>query len=328
MPTRCAISAISRATRYSRAAVALSGILLTSGCASRRAPEAPAGAPFEAISLLGDTLRPAPLAPATRARLEQQLADARAAAESDPASADAAIWLGRRTAYLGRYNEAIAIFGRAIERHPDDARLYRHRGHRYITTRRFALAERDLEHAARLVEGMPDEIEPDGLPNARNIPTSTLQSNIWYHLGLARYLQGDFSGALDAYRRDLTVATNPDMMVATTYWLYLTLRRLGRHEEARQVLAPVTRELDIIENESYRRLLLAFKGVLPLDSVRVAGGDASLEDATTGYGIGAWHLVEGRRAEAEAAFRRVLAGGNWPSFGYVAAEAELARMAR
>ena len=320
--------AISRSPRLARGAVALAAIAALASCAAapRVSPPLPAGA--EAISLLGDTLRPVPLQPDTRARFERQLADARAAAEADPGSADAAIWVGRRTAYLGRYNEAIGIFTSAIARHPGDARLHRHRGHRWITLRRFGEAERDLARAAALTEGKPDEVEPDGLPNARNIPTSTLQSNIWYHLGLARYAQGDFAGALDAYRRCMAVSTNPDMMVATTYWLYLTLRRLGRHDEARAALAPVRRELEIIENDSYHRLLLVFKGALPADSVRGTGGDAALDDATTGYGLGAWHLVEGRRAEADALFRRVIANGNWPSFGYVAAEAELARLRR
>lgn len=322
------LRAISRSPRLARGTLALAATVALASCASapRAVPPLPGGA--EAISLLGDTLRPAPLPPETRARFERQLADARAAAEADPGSADAAIWVGRRTAYLGRYNEAIRIFSEAIARHPRDARLYRHRGHRWITTRRFREAERDLARAASLVEGRPDEVEPDGLPNARNIPTSTLQSNIWYHLGLARYVQGDFTGALDAYRRCMAVSTNPDMMVATTYWLYLTLRRLGRHEEARAALAPVRRDLEIIENGSYHRLLLVFRGELPADSVRGTGGDAALDDATTGYGLGAWHLAEGRGAEAEALFRRVIANGNWPSFGFVAAEAELARMRR
>jgi tetratricopeptide (TPR) repeat protein len=323
-----ALRAISRSPRLARGSAALVAIVVLASCASapRPAPALPDGA--EAISLLGDTLRPAPLPPETRARFERQLADARASAAADPGSADAAIWVGRRTAYLGRYNEAIGIFSDAIARHPGDARLYRHRGHRYITTRRFAEAERDLARAAALTEGRPDEIEPDGLPNARNIPTSTLQSNIWYHLGLARYAQGDFTGALDAYRRCMAVSNNPDMMVATTYWLYLTLRRFDRHDEARAALAPVRRDLEIIENDSYHRLLLVFRGELPADSVRGSSGDAALDDATTGYGLGAWHLVEGRRAEAESLFRRVVANGNWPSFGYVAAEAELARMRR
>ena len=48
----------------------------------------------------------------------------------------------------------------------------------------------------KLVAAKPDEVEPDGAPNARGIPRSTLQSNIWYHLGLAQYLAGDFDGIL------------------------------------------------------------------------------------------------------------------------------------
>ncbi len=113
--------------------------------------------------------------------------------------------------------------------------LYRHRGHRFITLRCFDDAIKDFEKAAKLVKGKPDEVEPDGLPNARNIPTSTLQSNIWYHLGLAHYLKGDFGSARKAYREAEKVSKNPDMMVATTHWLYMTLRRLGREKEATRI---------------------------------------------------------------------------------------------
>ena len=89
----------------------------------------------------------------------------------------------------------------------------------------------DLERAAELVRGEPDEIEPDGAPNRYNVPRTTLQFNIHYHLGLARYLKGDFEGALDAYRACMDVATNDDMIVAVADWMYMTLRRLGRDQE-------------------------------------------------------------------------------------------------
>src|SRR5688500_11278883 len=131
---------------------------------------------------------------------ETKLSEARADFEKNPSSADALIWLGRRTAYPGKYKEAIRIFTDGIAKFPKDARFYRHRGHRYITLRCFGDAIRDFETAAKLVKGKADEIEPDGLPNARNIPTSTLQSNIFYHLGLAYYVKGDFRNALKAYR--------------------------------------------------------------------------------------------------------------------------------
>ena len=294
------------------------------GCGTR--PDA-GGVPYQAISLLGDTLIAPALPDSLRAARERQLTEARAAYARD-SSADALVWVGRRTAYLGRYRDALDVFSAGVASFPEDARFYRHRGHRYLTIRRLDLAVQDLERAAGLITGKPDEVEPDGLPNARNTPTSTLQSNIWYHLGLAHYLQGDFENALRAYQACLGVSKNPDMLVATSNWLYLTLRRLNRTAEAARTLAPMRRDLDIIENGSYLRLLLLYKGELPEDSVlRLSpAGEPSLEDVTTAYGVGAWHLVHGRQAEAERIFRAVAgARSQWAAFGFLAAEAELAR---
>ena len=161
--------------------------------------------------------------------METKLKEAQAQYEANPKSADAIIWVGRRLAYLGRFTEAIDTYTKGIERFPADARFYRHRGHRHITLRQFDRAIADLKEGAQLVKGKPDEIEPDGQPNARNIPTSTLQFNIWYHLGLAYYLTGQNQKALDAYRECLKVSNSPDRLVSTTHWLYMTLRRLNRN---------------------------------------------------------------------------------------------------
>ena len=43
------------------------------------------------------------------------------------------------------------------------------------------------------------------------------------------------------------------------------------------------------------------------------------------YGVGAWYLVNGRDADARRVFDQILAGTDWPSFGFLAAEAEVAR---
>ncbi|MBI4168902.1 MAG: GWxTD domain-containing protein, partial [Acidobacteria bacterium] len=109
-------------------------------------PEPAAGLPpgAEALSLFGEPLFPPPLPEEVRREREERLASARAAFDRDPGDAEAIIWLGRRTAYLGRFREAVAIFSRGIQAHPDDPRLYRHRGHRYVTLRRFDLAIADL----------------------------------------------------------------------------------------------------------------------------------------------------------------------------------------
>lgn len=196
----------------------------------------------EATSLLGKPLRRPAMSAAARSQAESNLAGAQAALRRTPSNLDSMIWVGRRLGYLGRFKEAIAQYTAAIAVDPSDARLYRHRGHRYLSVRRLDDAIADLERADQLTRNRPDAVEPDGQPNARGIPTSTLHSNIRYHLGLGYYLKGAFEKALPFYRRDVDAAVNPDMVVASSHWLYMTLRRLGRDREAAAVLAPINRE--------------------------------------------------------------------------------------
>lgn len=280
----------------------------------------------EAMSLLGTPLYSAPPSADARKTLDANLAAARAAHDKAPNDADAIIWLGRRTAYLGRYREAIDIFSTGVEKHPADARMYRHRGHRYISVRAFDRAVADFSKAAQLVAAKPDEVEPDGQPNARNIPTSTLNSNIYYHLGLAHYVSGEFEKAAEAYRRCLEFSRNPDMLSATTHWLYMTLRRLNRPSEADALLAPITQAMEIIENASYHKLLMMYKGAATPESL--LGSAPGLDTVTIGYGVANWHLYNGQKDQAIAVLRNVVEKNpaQWPAFGYIAAEADLARL--
>lgn len=279
----------------------------------------------EATSLLGDPLYPRPISDEAREPLERNLAAARAAYEHTPTNADSIIWLGRRLAYLERYNDAVDVFSEGVESFPDDARMYRHRGHRYVTLRRFDDAVADLQHAAELVRGTSDEVEPDGAPNARGIPLSTTQGNIYYHLALAHYLKADYESSLAAWREALRLATNADTRVAVSDWLYMTLRRLGRHDEARALLSDVDAGMEIIENGAYHRRLLFYKGELPADSLLTEGQTDELQYVTQGYGVGNWYLAEGDTTRAHAIFDRLLDTGYWAAFGYIAAEADVAR---
>ena len=267
------------------------------------------------------------LSETTRKTYEAKLSEAKADFEKSPDSADSIIWLGRRTAYPGNYKEAIRIFTGGIEKFPNDARFYRHRGHRYITIRCFDDAIKDFEKAAKLIKGKKDEIEPDGLPNARNIPTSTLHSNIFYHLGLAYYLKGDFKKALKAYREAEKVSQNADMLVATKHWLYMTLRRLGEEKEARKSINEIKDNLDIIESGDYYKLVRLYQGKLKADVLlKEIGAEAdTLGNASLGYGLGNWFLYNGEKEKAMKIFRQIISGNQWASFGYIAAEAELAR---
>ncbi|MGB7209930.1 MAG: tetratricopeptide repeat protein [Pyrinomonadaceae bacterium] len=262
-----------------------------------------------------------------RKTYEAKLDEANDAAEKDLENVETIIWKGRRTAYLGEYSDAINIFSSAMKKFSKDARLYRHRGHRLITIRCFDDAIKDFETAAKLIKGKPDEIEPDGIPNAKNIPTSTLQSNIWYHLGLAYYLKGDFKNALRAYKECRKVSKNNDMSVATAYWQYMTLRRMGKTNDAKRLLESFSGTIEVIENTDYLKLIrLNRSEERPENLLTEIRGDAdTLKSSSLGYGIGNYFLYNGDKEKALTIFRKIVEGNQWASFGYIAAEAELNR---
>ena len=267
------------------------------------------------------------LSPETKAQYEKNLEAAEAVHLEKPNAADSIIWLGRRTAYLGQYKNAIRIFSSGAVLHKNDPRFLRHRGHRHLTLRCFDDAIRDFERAAELVKGKPDETEPDGIPNLKNIPTSTLQSNIWYHLGLAYYLKGDFAKALTAYEEAQKVSKNNDMRVATSYWHYMTLRRLGKKKEAKKILESFKGNVELIENDEYLKLIRLNRGEAKAAALlaSIQGETNTLGSASLGYGIGNYFLYNGDRKKAMEVFQKIVAGNQWASFGYIAAEIELTR---
>lgn len=295
------------------------------GAASASSLTRPTGA--EAVSFLGEILMPPEQPEAVRAGYLERYAEAEDALVEAPESADALVWMGRRTAYLGQYRAAIEIYTHALTLHPEEARLYRHRGHRYLTVREPDKAIADFGRGIELIEGLPDEVELDGLPNRLNIPTSTLHFNLWYHLALAHYVKGDFEAALEAQRSCLASSVHPDSIVATSYWLYMTLRRLGRDAEATAVLDTISADMDIIESTAYLDLLLLFKGERTLeDLVGPSASDATLQSTTTAYGLGVWYMLSDRPGEASETWERMMTERNqWAAFGYLAAESELAR---
>lgn len=279
----------------------------------------------EAVSLGGTPL----MVPATipnQQKLDADLVQAEKTLAANPKDAEALIWVGRRLGYLWRYNDAIAMFTKGAALHPSNAKFYRHRGHRYLSVRQFAKAQADFEKAAQLIKGQPDEIEPDGAPNPAGKPRSTLQFNIWYHLGLSYYLQGSYAKAYDAYVECMKVSNNDDSVTATSDWMWMTLMRLNRKADAAKVLERITPKMDILENGSYHRRLLMYKG---LDKPEALLDTTKADDttiATQGYGVGNYYFVTGNTAKAREVFQKVTSGGGWNAFGFIAAEADLQRI--
>jgi tetratricopeptide (TPR) repeat protein len=280
----------------------------------------------QAYSLFGEPLFPPAMDNETLRRLTMQYDETIRAVEADPDDPAALIWAGRRAAYLWQYREAIDWFTTGIERFPDDPRFYRHRGHRYITVREFDMAIADFDKAVELIRGTDDEIEPDGAPNRYGIPVSTLHFNIWYHKALAHFLAGDYEQARAAWEACLAVSLNNDLLVATSDWLWITYRRLGMHSEAAALLEPIHAGLELLENEVYLQRLLMYKGGINPDDLYGSEEPSALALATRGFGVANFHLEQGNTERGLEIMNRILTSGYWAAFGYIAAEADLARL--
>ena len=243
--------------------------------------------------------------------------------DEHPENIDALIWYGRFTAYMGDYLGAIELYTDGINQHPNDPRLYRHRGHRYITIRKIKEAIADFEQAKKLIQGKPNQVEPDGMPNALNIPVSTLHGNIYYHLGLAYYLKGNLESALTSFQSCLETSTSPDNVVSASHWLYMILRELNREEDANKILKEITSEMEIIENHSYYNLCLFYKGVIEEQNL-IDLGEGSANDAVM-YGIGNWYRYNNQEEKGNQILNELLERDSWNSFGFIAAESKMTK---
>lgn len=230
------------------------------------------------------------------ARAEQALA-------ADPASVEKTIQLGVAQSGARQFREAIATFTRGLERAPDNPLLLRWRGHRYLSVREFDRAKADLTRGSGI--------------------DSTIYG-IWYHLGVVRYAEGDFAGAVDAFGNAQRRAPDPAELAGATDWLWMSLSRAGRHAEAQTMLA---RRLDSpAVTNAYARRLRLYRGEIGPSEVFTPADTADVQIATLSYGLGNWYLVRGDTASARNSFERAVRSGGWPGFGFIVSESELRRL--
>src|SRR2546425_386355 len=139
------------------------------------------------------------------------IARAESALAADPRNVDRIIALGVAQSGVRQYREAIATFTRGLALAPNNALLYRWRGHRYLSTRQFDRALDDLRRGASL--------------------DSTIYG-IWYHLAIVRFVRRDFPGAVAAFIRALPMAPDSAERAGATDWLWMSLSRAGRAADA------------------------------------------------------------------------------------------------
>ncbi len=231
------------------------------------------------------------------------VARAKAALAADPRNVDLVIALGVAQSGVRQMREAIATFTRGLAVAPTNAMLYRWRGHRYLSVREFDRAAADL---------------------ARGLALDSTNYGILYHLGVLRYVRGDFAGAASAFARAQPRAPDAGELAGATDWLWMSLQRAGRGAEAEAMLA---RRPDSLQTTAaYRQRLRLYRGEIGPDSVLTAADTSDVAVATLSYGVGNWYLVRGDTTRARPWFERSIASGGWPAFGFIASEAELRRL--
>lgn len=235
----------------------------------------------------------------------EQVQAAEAALAADPANA--ALWMEKGLALAKQMlcREATEAFSVGLSLDPFNWLLLRHRGHRHLSTYRFAEAAADLELASRINDHDWD---------------------IWYHLGLSYYLLGDFARANQAYDRCLAITNHEDInLVAIVDWKWLTLMRLGRKTEAQAILNLVDEQTEAGENQAYKDLLMLYKCLItPEQALEFENPEfADLELATRGYGVAMYYYYHGKKQQAAQLLQRILERDVfWSAFGYLAAYQE------
>jgi tetratricopeptide (TPR) repeat protein len=280
----------------------------------------------EAQSLLGEGLVRPDFDDETTSRLTNDLIDAINRFNVAPDDPNSIIWVARRTAYLWRYQDAIYILTDGINENPNNPRFYRHRGHRYITIREFDKAIDDLLKGIALIQGQDDEIEVDGAPNDANIPVSTLHFNLYYHLGVAYYLNGNFDFAVDAFENSFRVSRNNDTRVSTIDWLYMSYLRNGNTHKAQNLINDFDTEIEVLESHSYLNRIRLYKGLITPDDLLNQENMNTLNLLTQGYGVAMWYYHTGKAEKAITILNDIIETNYWAAFGYIAAEAEIARL--
>lgn len=250
---------------------------------------------------------------------EKALAAYEHAIHLDPANPEGYIGRGRALARLRRYDEALASYGEALKRRPDDAMALRYRGHNYINVRKLDLALADLTRAAELARAAAAKV-------AGGAPPIADEYGIYYHLGLAHYLQGHFWPAADAWRDCERVSKTDEERIGCLTWMYPALRRAGRTAEADQALARATPEMNVGESAAYLDRLLLFRGAMTEEQAAKRMAETPLQASTAGYGIGLWHLLNDRPAKAREYFEKAASTEATYAFGHIAASIELQRM--
>ncbi len=220
------------------------------------------------------------------------LKEAIRAAEEDPEDVEKWIAVGRAFRRQNMFRESIEAYSIGMEHNPFYALLYRHRGHSYLNTGRYYEAVGDFEVALRL--------DPSNFES-------------WYHQGVSYFMIGQYDRTEWDMRQSLDMVTESPDITCTTDWLWRSLMRQGKTEEAQRVLDGYDTSKEPSGAMDYFHCLQVYKGELsPEDAL-------AMNRITIDFGVVNYYIVTGEKEKALAAAKQALtkyAEKEWAAFGY------------
>lgn len=241
---------------------------------------------------------------------------------------DTALLIAAGQAYdrVWHFGESIAAYTRAIALSPAKPRALSLRGQRHISIRQFDKAIVDLEQARELA---PRAFHP------------------LFHLGLAYYFTGRYSEAASVFGVCMDTPQKGAQQVvrknaggtlrqcdnlydgqrfALASWRSLSLAREGKTAEARALLErlPVSPRVRQGDGQWYFDVVDMTLGRMS-DSLWSISGENGGGVLTVGYALANVAFFRGDTPKGCRILRELLTREEWPAFGYIGAEVDLAR---
>lgn len=176
---------------------------------------------LQGFSLLGDTLWSVPVPIQGGRERVNRLYEARERRQHSPGEFVAAYDVARYTADLGRYTQAITLYGEAAAMGGFDPRPYARRGELYLLLRKIERGYGDLRTAERLFTGEPvTELQINA--GGEMLPRS-LSHSIPHLLGIANLVRGEPARAVDYFASSAASVESLRDAIHATLWY-----RVGR----------------------------------------------------------------------------------------------------
>ena len=222
----------------------------------------------------------------SREKLDAMIKESLSNMEKDPKDPIHYICAGFYTWLLRDISGSLAIYDKGTTNCPDSYELYWYKTLHKTTTRDLVGAISDAECAVELIKGKPDHgLDIRVFLNPHGYYPYTINFMIWYHLGMAYYLNGDLEKAKQAYLECDNFIYGNDALAARSCWFYPVLRELGEYDQATALMTGIKDDIKIIADPGYGETSLLFKGTLSVADVQEKADSEGNLNIFRGWGL-------------------------------------------